>query len=276
MHGRQLIAGRLLKAEGALVLLERQVETAVRPVDTPEAHIRASQAAPVTDLLEAGGCLGYRAKRLIVAPEHELFVAPLVKQAALGGAGAGRGSNERQRFVAQAVLLGTGFGGSTPGSRRRSMSSCGIADRPRQGRARGCSGGSASLAASAGDEGEAELSQRLRFAARDAEAAEDADRFVQLLPGRVVPEGEVVGEREAAQRLRPFEHAAVRRRAIESLLEELRVQRRHRAPRRRRRASQPSSRTARDEQEALGRRLGRKRVEGGRREREMKTTARDE
>ena len=111
LHGRQLIAGRLLQAEGALVLLERQVETAVRPVDTPEAHIRASQAAPVADLVEAGGRVRYRAERLIVAPEHELLVAPLVQQAALGGAGVGRGSNQRQRLVAQAVLLGTGLDG---------------------------------------------------------------------------------------------------------------------------------------------------------------------
>ncbi len=83
-----------------MVLLERQVETAVCPVHAPEAHVRASQTAPVTDLLEAGGRGRNRTKRRIVAAGDELFVAPLMKQAALGGAGVWRGSNKRQRLVA--------------------------------------------------------------------------------------------------------------------------------------------------------------------------------
>ena len=107
----------------------------------------------------------------------------------------------------------------------------------------------------------------MRFAARDAEAAEDADRFVQLLPRRVVPEGEVVGEREAAQRLRPFEHAAVRRRAIEGLLEELQS---NGSIARREGGRRPSQLVVEHGTGRTGRRwrrrLGRKRVEGGRAE----------
>ena len=64
----------------------------------------------------------------------------------------------------------------------------------------------------------------MRFADDGAVAAEDGDRFVQFLPGLVVPEGVVVGEREAAQRLRPFEHAAVGRRTIEGLLQQLQTE----------------------------------------------------
>ncbi len=51
------------------------------------------------------------------------------------------------------------------------------------------------------------------------------DRFIQLLTSRVVPEGEAVGEREAAQGLRPFEHTVVCRRPIERLLKQLQTKR---------------------------------------------------
>ena len=219
MHGGQLIASCLLQVEGARVLLERQVETAVCPVHAPEAHIRSSQTAPIADLLEARGRVRYRPERLVVAPEHELLVAPLMQQAALGGALVGRGSNKGQRLVAEAVLFGTGLDGicqvlvDVDEQLRIAEHACQV-ERAAQWRL-------GFALESAGDEGEADLVERLRFAERHAEAAEDADRFVQLLPRRVVPEGKAVGEREAAQRLRPFEHAAVGRRPIEYLLQQL-------------------------------------------------------
>ena len=101
-----------------------------------------------------------------------------------------------------------------------SRSSCGIADRPRKAE-RTLQWRYRFPRSAARDEGVPELGQRLRLAERDAELAEHRGRLIKFLSSLVVPEGEAVGEREAAQRLSPFEHAAVRRRLIEGLPQEV-------------------------------------------------------
>ena len=157
-------------------------------------------------------------ERSIVAAEQKLFVAPLMQEIALGVAEAGRRSDKRQALRAQPILVGTGFEciGQVDvdvSQQLRIAERTGEIERTQE-RGLTLSG------AAAVDEGGADLGERLCLAQRHAELAKHFDRFIELQPRLVVPEREIVGQREAAERLRALEDAIILGGQIERLTKE--------------------------------------------------------